>query len=64
MTNKQTNKNQQQKAKEGPGCHCRECVCRSLLTKLCLTLCHPMDCSKQGFPVYHQLPEFAQTHVH
>ena len=25
--------------------------------------CNPMDCSKLGFPVFHQLPEFAQTHV-
>ena len=23
-----------------------------------------MDCSTPGFPVLHQLPEFAQTHVH
>ena len=23
-----------------------------------------MDCSKPGFPVHHQLPEAAQTHVH
>ena len=23
-----------------------------------------MDCSKPGFPVHHQLPELAQTHVH
>ena len=23
-----------------------------------------MDCSMPGFPVYHQLPELAQTHVH
>ena len=23
-----------------------------------------MDCNKPGFPVYHQLPEFTQTHVH
>ena len=30
----------------------------------CLTLCDPMDCSMPGFPVHHQLPEFAQTHVH
>ena len=30
----------------------------------CLTLCNPMDCSTQGFPVHHQLPELAQTHVH
>ena len=23
-----------------------------------------MDCSMPGFPVYHQLPEFTQTHIH
>ena len=28
------------------------------------TLCDPMDCSTPGFPVYHQFPELAQTHVH
>ena len=28
------------------------------------TLCDPMDCSMLGFLVYHQLLEFAQTHVH
>ena len=27
-------------------------------------LCDPMDCSTPGFPVHHQLPELAQTHVH
>ena len=27
------------------------------------TLCDPMDCSTPGFPVHHQLPELAQTHV-
>ena len=27
-------------------------------------LCNPMDCSTPGFPVLHNLPEFAQTHVH
>ena len=26
--------------------------------------CDPVDCSTPGFPVHHQLPEFAQTHVH
>ena len=30
----------------------------------CPTLCDPMDCGTPGFPIYHQLPEFAQTHVH
>ena len=28
------------------------------------TLCDSMDCSTPGLPVYHQLPEFTQTHVH
>ena len=36
----------------------------SSLAQLCPTLCDPMDCSKPGFPVHHQLPELAQTHVH
>ena len=31
---------------------------------LCPTLCDPMDCSMPSFPVHHQLPELAQTHVH
>ena len=26
--------------------------------------CDPMNCSKPGFPVHHQLPELAQSHVH
>ena len=30
----------------------------------CLTLCDPMGCSTPGFPVHHQLPELAQSHVH
>ena len=34
------------------------------VTQSCLTLCNPMDCSTPGFPVHHQLPELAQTHVH
>ena len=29
-----------------------------------LTVCDPMDCSTPGFPVYQQLPEPIQTHVH
>ena len=36
----------------------------SSVAQLCLTLCDPMDCSMPGFPVHHQLPELAQTHVH
>ena len=34
------------------------------ITKLCWTLCYPMDYSTPGFPVLHYLQEFAQTHVH
>ena len=33
------------------------------VSKSCLTLRDPMDCSMLGFPVLHYLPEFAQTHV-
>ena len=29
----------------------------------CPTLCDPMNHSTPGLPVYHQLPEFTQTHV-
>ena len=36
----------------------------SLGTQLCLTLCDPMNHSKPGIPVHHQLPEFSQTYVH
>ena len=36
----------------------------SSVSQLCLTICDPMDCSTPGFPVHHQLQEFAQTHVH
>ena len=30
----------------------------------CQILCDPMNCSTPGLPVHHQLPEFAQIHVH
>ena len=30
----------------------------------CVRLCNPMDCSTPRFPVHHQFPELAQTHVH
>ena len=30
----------------------------------CVWFCDPMDCSMPGLPIYHQLPEFTQTHVH
>ena len=36
----------------------------SLVTKLCPTLCNPMNYSTPAFSVHHNLPELAQTHVH
>ena len=36
----------------------------SSVTQSCPTLCNPMDYSTPGFPVRHQHPELAQTHVH
>ena len=36
----------------------------SSVTQSCLTLCDPMNHSMPGLPVYHQLPESTQTHVH
>ena len=36
----------------------------SSVAQSCPTLCNPMDCSTPGLPIYHQLPEFIQTHVH
>ena len=35
----------------------------SSVAQSCPTLCHPMDCSTPVFPVHHQLPELAETHV-
>ena len=42
-------------------------LCDTILSVKLLShvrLCDPMDCSMPGFPVHHQLPELAQTHVH
>ena len=36
----------------------------SSVTRSSPTLCDPMDCSTPGLPVYRQLLELAQTHVH
>ena len=36
----------------------------SAVAQSCPTLCDPMNCSTPGLPVYHQLLEFTQTHVH
>ena len=34
------------------------------VTQSCPTLCDPMNRRTPGLPVHHQLPEFAETHVH
>ena len=39
-------------------------LCCCSVSKSCLTLCDPMDCSMPGFPVFHCLLEFAHVHVH
>ena len=39
------------------------CYC-CLVTQLCLTLSDLIDCSTLGFPVFHLLPELAQTYMH
>ena len=36
----------------------------SSVAQSCPTLCDPMNCSRPGLPVHHQLPESTQTHVH
>ena len=36
----------------------------SSVAQPCPTLCDAVGCSPPGLPVHHQLPEFAQTHVH
>ena len=36
----------------------------SSVAQLCLILCDHMNCSMPSLPVYHQLPESTQTHVH
>ena len=39
------------------------CCCCSV-TKLCVSLCDPMDCSTPGSSVLQYFPELAQIHVH
>ena len=36
----------------------------SSVAQSCPTLCNPMNRSMPGLPVYHQLSQFTQTHVH
>ena len=41
-----------------------DCPCCFSVTKSCLTLCNPRDCSVPGSLALHHLPEFARVHVH
>ena len=43
---------------------CQHSVQFSSVSQLCPTLCVPMDHSKPGLSVHHQLPESTQTHDH
>ena len=48
-------------------CNPMDCISSvqfSSVTQSCPTLCNPMSCSTPGLPVYHQLLESIQTHVH
>ena len=36
----------------------------SSVAQSCPTLCNPINHSRPGLPVHHQLPEFTQTHAH
>ena len=31
---------------------------------MCPTFCNPTDCSTPGFPVHHEIPKCAQTHIY
>ena len=43
---------------------CWKSVQFSSIAQSCPTLCDPMNCSRPGLPVHHQLLEFTQTYVH
>ena len=51
---------QKQKSQHSPACAPGCCS----VAQSCPTLCYPMDCNTSGFPVFHHLLEFAETHVH
>ena len=47
-----------------PFIHSQTFIQFSSVAQLCPTLCDPMNRSRPGLPVHHQLLEFTQTHVH
>ena len=38
--------------------------CCLSISKSCLTLCNPMDCSTPGSSIHHYLPDCAKIHIH
>ena len=44
--------------------NCSDDICISSVAQSSLALYDPMNCSTPDLPVYHQLPEFTQIHVH
>ena len=40
------------------------CFQFSSVVQSCPSLCDPMNCSTPSLPVYHQLLEYTQTHIH
>ena len=42
----------------------KHCCCCHSVAQSWLTLWDPVNCSTPGFPVHHQLPDLAQTHIH
>ena len=44
--------------------HCFPCQGPVVQSSSCFWLCNPIDWSRPGFPVLHNLPEFAQIYVH
>ena len=57
---------EQQRSSLVASCYCVLCQLKvqfRSVTQLRPTLCDPMNCSTPGFPIDHQFPELAQTHV-
>ena len=48
--------------------NCRQSILKeskfSSVAQVCPTLCDPLDCSIQVFPVHHQFLQLTQTYVH
>ena len=72
-TNKQDKTKQNKKKKRKKRLHAQNYLLegRSVLgpklssaAQLCLILWDTTDCRMSGFPIHHQHPELAQTHVH